>query len=263
MLDLYGYVSNVTVDWRIVVSLQIQMIGTGSAFGKSYYNNNALVTSNEYTLLIDCGVTAPRALHELNIEFTQIDAIFISHIHADHIGGLEELAFQLTYKYKHRMKLFLPDTIVTTLWEHSLRGGLENIAEGFTCLQDYFEVVALSEGLHELAPGLNVELLRTEHIQGKPSYSLIINDKLFYSADAKFNYDLLVDLSDRRGIKHIMHDCLLSGPGVVHASLDELLTLPEHIQKKVLLMHYSDNMPKYIGQTGQMSFIEQFKKYEF
>lgn len=263
MVDLYGYVCYVTFDWRIVVSLHIQMIGTGSAFSKSYYNNNALVTCNEYTLLIDCGVTAPRALHELHVEFPQIDAVFISHIHADHVGGLEELAFQLKYKFKHRMKLFLPESIVTPLWEHSLRGGLENIAEGISSLHDYFEVIALPDGRHELLPGLTAELIQTEHIMEKPSYSLLLNDKVYYSADAKFNYELLVDLVDRRGVEVIMHDCLLSGPGIVHASLDELFTLPEHVQKKVLLMHYNDNMPQYIGQTGPMRFAEQSKIYEF
>jgi ribonuclease BN (tRNA processing enzyme) len=245
------------------VSLQIQMIGTGSAFSKSYYNNNALVRSNGFTLLIDCGFTAPRALFELNIPFPQIDAVFVSHIHADHIGGLEEMAFQLKYRYQHKLKLLVPETLIAPLWEHSLRGGLENIAEGITCLEDYFDVVPLSEGKHELHPGLHMEMTQTEHIPHKSSYSVILNDTVFYSADAKFDYELLLQLSDQRGVLHILHDCVLGGSGAVHATLDELLTLPEHVQRKVLLMHYSDNMPEYIGRTGSMSFIEQFKPYSF
>ncbi|WP_284638829.1 MBL fold metallo-hydrolase [Paenibacillus silviterrae] len=245
------------------MSLQIQMIGTGSAFSKSYYNNNALVSSNGYNLLIDCGFTAPRALFELNIPIPQIDAVFISHIHADHIGGLEEMAFQLKYRYQHKLKLLVPEALLAPLWEHSLRGGLENLAEGITCLEDYFDVVPLHEGKHELHPGLVMEIFQTEHIPRKASYSVIFNDSVFYSADAKFDYELLVRLSDQRGIRYILHDCVLGGSGAVHATLDELLTLPEHIQRKVLLMHYSDNMPEYKGRTGNMSFIEQFKLYTF
>ncbi|UUZ95900.1 MBL fold metallo-hydrolase [Paenibacillus sp. P25] len=73
------------------MSLHIQMIGTGSAFAKRYYNNNALVRTEGFTLLIDCGVTAPRALYELNVPLTDIDAVLITHIHADHVGGSRSL----------------------------------------------------------------------------------------------------------------------------------------------------------------------------
>ncbi len=45
------------------MNLELQMIGTGSAFAKTYFNNNALLTDGAFTLLIDCGVTAPLALH--------------------------------------------------------------------------------------------------------------------------------------------------------------------------------------------------------
>ncbi|MDF2960866.1 MAG: fold metallo-hydrolase, partial [Paenibacillus sp.] len=65
------------------MSLQIQMIGTGSAFSKKFYNNNALAFCNGFTLLIDCGSTAPRALHELNIPLNRIDGLLITHIHSD------------------------------------------------------------------------------------------------------------------------------------------------------------------------------------
>lgn len=41
------------------MSLQLQMLGTGSAFAKKYFNNNALLGDGSFTLLIDCGITAP------------------------------------------------------------------------------------------------------------------------------------------------------------------------------------------------------------
>lgn len=240
------------------------MIGTGSAFAKRYYNNNALVFTRGFTLLIDCGVTAPRALTELNFSYPDIDAILITHIHADHVGGLEELAFQLLYIYKRRIKLLVPTPLVHPLWEHSLKGGLENKAEGFHRLEDYFDVVEIP--IHTrttLHPDLTIELLPTEHIPEKPSFGLLLNEKLYYSADARFNPDILLDIHERRGCDYILHDCQLNGPGMVHAALPELLTLPPDIQRKVWLMHYGDNMTEFIGKTGFMRFIEQMKIYEF
>lgn len=243
------------------MSLQLQMIGTGSAFAKTFYNNNALIHLNDFTLLIDCGFTASKALFELGISLDKIDAVLITHIHADHVGGLEELAFQSFYTFKRRLKLLLPFSLTNILWEHSLRGGLENKAEGMLSLNDYFEVVPLDENIPvAVRPDLTVQLLPTEHIRGKTSFSLLLNDRVFYSADAKFNRELLLSLHEK-GYEHFLHDCQLHSPGIVHASLEELLTLPVNLQKKVLLMHYSDEMPNYIGRTGQMTFIEQFKRY--
>ncbi|SCW38729.1 Ribonuclease BN, tRNA processing enzyme [Paenibacillus tianmuensis] len=245
------------------MSLQIQMIGTGSAFARTYYNNNALVYAGGFTLLIDCGYTAPRALHELGVSLDQIDAVLISHIHADHVGGLEELAFRYMYTFKRKIPLLVSSHLETILWEQSLRGGLENLAENVTSLNDYFKVVALREHTPTaLHPGLTVELLPADHIPGKRCYSVLLNGKIFFSADTRFNGPLLHELH-HKGCTVFLHDCQLDSPGLVHATLDELLTLPKPIQQKTLLMHYGDDMPQFIGKTGDMTFIEQFKTYMF
>lgn len=244
------------------MTVHIQMLGTGSAFAKKYYNNNALVHGSSFKLLIDCGTTAPRSLHELNMAPNQLDGILITHQHADHIGGLEEIAFRLLYSYgRKRIKLFLPETLVQPLWDFSLRGGLENVAEGFSSLSDYFNLVPLQEGVPvQITDDLKLELIRTVHIQQKFSYSLIMNDSLFYSADTVFMPDLLKGIV-QRGCKHIFHDCQLTSPGVVHASLDELLTLPEEIQRITYLMHYGDDMDQHASRIGFMKLLKQHVPY--
>jgi glyoxylase-like metal-dependent hydrolase (beta-lactamase superfamily II) len=236
------------------------MLGTGSAFAKKFYNNNALLETEGGVLLVDCGVTAPKALHDLGKPFDVIDAVLISHIHADHIGGLEELAFQMKFKYKRKPRLFIAENLVNILWEHSLRGGLEQ--DGNHSLDDYFDVRPLKPGVPaELLPGLKAELIPTRHIPNKSSYSFLFNDEFFYSADMVFSPELLTHLVKDRGVKIIFHDCQLFSPGEVHADLASLLTLPEEIQRITYLMHYGDDQPEYAGRTGHMRFVEQGKVY--
>jgi ribonuclease BN (tRNA processing enzyme) len=236
------------------------MVGTGSAFAKKYDNNNALIETDGFRLLVDCGITLPKALHQMGLSFQDIDAVLISHIHGDHVGGLEEFAFQMMFKYSRKPVLFIAETLIEPLWEQTLRGGLTQ--EQLNKLDDFFDVRPLEANKEiELHPGLIVELVQTKHILNKPSYSFLFNRRFFYSADMRFDGGLLRKLVGQ-GVSTIYHDCQLEAPGVVHASLEELLTLPEDIQKKTWLMHYGDTIEQYIGRTGHMRIVEQHKGYE-
>ncbi|REK76330.1 MBL fold metallo-hydrolase [Paenibacillus paeoniae] len=240
--------------------MQITMLGTGSAFAKHYYNNNALIEVGGYRLLLDCGITLPQALHEAGLDFSQIDGVLISHIHGDHVGGLEEYAFQMLFKYQRKPVLYIAKSLVEPLWEHTLRGGLTQ--GNLTKLSDFFDVHALEPGLSvELAPGLQIEPIQTKHIEGKASFSFRINHRFFYTADMIYDAPLLERLV-QDGVETIYHDCQLEPPGVVHATLDELLQLPENIQQKVWLMHYGDAMEQHRARTGPMRFVEQRKTYD-
>lgn len=239
--------------------MDILMLGTGNAFAKKYFNNNALLFMNGFTLMIDCGITAPLALHRTRHSLEEIDAIIISHIHADHIGGLEEIAYRMKFIHNRLPVLYVPDKLIQPLWEHSLKGGLSQ--ENWQRLEDYFDVRPIREGvpvsLHE---GLTVELIRTEHVPGKISYSMLFNDRFFYSADMKFHPDLVTDLVRSRGCI-VFHDCQFAVPGEVHATLAELLTLPDDVQANIYLMHYSDDRDQYEGRTGRMTFVDQHVRY--
>lgn len=244
------------------MTLELQMIGTGSAFAKTYFNNNALLRDGDYTLLIDCGVTAPLALHRLGKSFSDVDAVLITHIHADHVGGLEELAFKMKYTYKRKIKLYIAESLASILWEHSLKGGLYQARE-ITRLEDLFEVCPLAaDQPYSISDNIKVELIPTKHIPGKSSYSLYINDRIFYSSDMVYNPELLKHLTEKRGCKMILHECQLEGHGEVHTTLDELKRLPEEIRGMIYLMHYGDNKDEYLDQTEGMTFMEQGRIYK-
>nr|WP_245338992.1 MBL fold metallo-hydrolase [Paenibacillus shirakamiensis] len=237
------------------------MLGTGSAFAKTYFNNNALLHQGDFTLMIDCGITAPLALHQLGYAWEDIDAVLITHLHADHVGGLEEFAFQMKYRYHRKPVLYIAEPLATPLWEHTLSGGLSQ--DEIRVLDDAFEVRKITEGtIVTLTENLDVELIQTPHIEGKLSYSLYINGGIFYSADLRFQPDLLHKLVNERSCHTILHEVQLTGEGFVHTTLNELLTLPVALQQQISLMHYGDEKEDFVGKTGPMQFLQQHQLYE-
>lgn len=242
------------------MNLKLVMIGTGSAFAKKYFNTNSIWQTKDFTLLVDCGITAPMALHNAGISMDEIDGVLITHLHGDHVGGLEEIAFQFKFKFNRKPILFIPEKLVHPLWENSLKAGVAD--DSSSSLEDFFQVKLLQEDEPTtIAEGLIIEIIQTEHIPGKASYSLIINDDIFYSADMKFHPELLHRLEREGRCRLIFHDCQLHGQGVVHTTLQELMSLPQSLQEKIILMHYDDDMEDFIGQTGPMWFIKQNQPY--
>ncbi len=71
--------------------MKLIFLGTGSAFTLEYYHSNMLIEAPEGRLLIDCGGDARRSMAAQSLGALDITDIYISHLHADLIGGLEWL----------------------------------------------------------------------------------------------------------------------------------------------------------------------------
>jgi ribonuclease Z len=88
--------------------MKITCIGVGAAWDGEFPNNCHLVESETGTrMLLDLGYSIPRALWRYNLDPEFLDAIYISHPHADHYFGLP--AFLGNLKRDNRQK---PLTII-------------------------------------------------------------------------------------------------------------------------------------------------------
>jgi len=68
---------------------EVVFVGTSDAFGAGGRRQSAIVARGDRgSLLVDCGTTTVAGLAELSIERDEIDAMVISHFHADHFGGI-------------------------------------------------------------------------------------------------------------------------------------------------------------------------------
>lgn len=239
-------------------NLSLFFLGTGNAFTKTAFQTNLLIIKGQDHLLVDCGTLCSYAFENMyNGRITDIKNLLLTHPHADHIGGVEELALEGKYITKRLVNLVITDEFKKSLWEESLKGGIQYSEEGIMTFDDYFnqiKPVRIQKKPFEMfetnVGSINIKLFRTRHVttrknslkKSQISYGLIIDDRILFTADTQFNPSQLQFLLDKyKKIEVIFHDCDVMGYSRgVHAAYDELVTLPKEIKEKTFLSHYSE-----------------------
>lgn len=232
--------------------MKIIFAGTGSAFTINNYQTNTIISRNGKNLLIDAGGDIRFSLKDIGMSYKNIDSVYITHLHADHIGGLEYLAFCSYFdpSVKDKIELIANNELVREMWSSSLRGGLKSIQGKKTMLDDYFDVMMIKKNGKFFWEDIEFHIVQSVHIMDEysivPSFGLMITDpdsnkKIYYTGDTQYCPNQISDFYKQADL--IIHDCettpFKSG---VHANYLDLITLPYDIKKKMMLQHYQDNV---------------------
>lgn len=252
--------------------MRITMLGVGSAFSRLRRNSSLMAESGATRLVVDCGRTVPVALEEAGFGLADVTGFLITHLHADHIGGLEEVALSARFFERARVRLYGTASMLDRLWSCSLKGGLEFVeAELGTAvpqtLEDFFEPVVVPMGaFFEISPDLRVRLHPTYHVRGMESYAVEVeappggrDHRVFFTGDTRFDPALIVRATTEAC--RVLHDCQLVDFGEgnrlgVHCSYRQLLGLPPEIRAQLWLYHYGDTELPDAVADGFAGFLE-------
>jgi hypothetical protein len=263
--------------------LDLFFVGVGSAFTKRNYQTNLLLVKGNDHLLIDCGTKCSQAFYDLGMPITWVRNFLITHSHADHIGGLEEVSLLGKYMTKQKPNMIISETYQHILWDMSLRGGCaynEEEAGDILSFGDFWNVFRPQwaenfprETYRAGLGSLDVLIMRTKHVPDSSSdwqssfwsCGVIVDGRVMFTSDTRFDRELVEQYDEKFNLEAIFHDCQFFTGGV-HASLNELKDLPAHIKKKMYLTHYGDNWEQFEGKISEYGFADFAKQhvwYEF
>ncbi|KOR37760.1 MULTISPECIES: MBL fold metallo-hydrolase [Planktothricoides] len=252
--------------------IKILFLGTGSAFtvgADNYQSNMLLIDEQGNKLLIDCGSDIRFSLYAEGFSYLDITDIYISHLHSDHAGGLEYMAF--TTKFDPRCQkpnLYISKDIAGPLWQNTLSGGLTSVQGDINDLDSLFAVHKVSKNGHFTWQGIQFDLVQVIHIDNgyylMPSYGLFfaVNGlKIFLTTDTQLQVEKMQEYYDRADL--IFHDCETSKfPTPVHAHYNDLVKLPAEIKQKMWLYGYQPGPLPDATEGGFLGFVKRGQSFE-
>jgi len=258
--------------------MEITFLGSGSAFVQTEENfqSNILIEDKEMSLLIDAGSTIQEALKYSHKKLKDIDAIYITHLHGDHVHGLEYVGFSTYFSGQKKKTLIGEASIIFKLWENILSGTMGNINGKKMNIHDYFNIITHKKNSPFVKNGVSFFPKRVYHVISEnrddiPANSLYFStneNNIFISGDSQFQPKKLKKFYEQATI--IFNEVEFADyPGSVHTQFKQLNTLDDSIKEKMYLYHYSLNghcfndMDKIVKENGFAGLIKRGQKFSF
>ncbi|MGV8930990.1 MAG: MBL fold metallo-hydrolase [Luteimonas sp.] len=165
-------------------------------------------------------------------------ALFITHVHLDHVAGFERLfvAHYFDAAQRGKTRLYVPATVVPLL--HRRIADYPNVlAEGGANFWDAFQLVPVGDAFwHD---GLRLEVFPVRHHWPETAYGLRLPGSLAWSGDTRPIPEMLARYANANEL--VAHDCAVHG-NPSHSGIEDLeREYPRELLARCLLYHYSSS----------------------
>jgi ribonuclease BN (tRNA processing enzyme) len=232
-------------------SVTVTFAGSGDAFGSGgrYQACIHLRSAGAPPVLLDCGATSLSALRRSGLDPGEIAAVFVSHLHGDHFGGLPFLILEAQFARRTGpLTVAGPPGIIDRLAQ-----AMECLFPGSTAVSRRFTVdtVELPPGAAVTVEGVRADAFAADHPSGAPALSLrfTLGGKVVaYTGDTAWT-DALIELAagadlliaeayyrDKNVPYHLRHADLAAHRGQLAS-------------RRIVLTHMSDDMLDHMDQA--------------
>jgi ribonuclease BN (tRNA processing enzyme) len=217
------------------LNLGLRFLGVGNAQAVDLGSACAVIEADsEPLLMIDCGPDSLTAY--LDRYAAAPTAIYLTHAHMDHVGGLERLFFKTWFDPARRgkLRLFAHAALVPIL-QSRVADYPQVLAEGGANFWDAFQLVPLSRGFWHA--GFWFDVFPTRHHAPMSSFGLALKGSLTWTGDTRPIPEMLAEHAGSQEV--IAHDCVLHG-NPSHSGVDDLeREYPQALRQRMILYHYS------------------------
>lgn len=235
--------------------MRLTFVGSGDAFGTGgRFHTCFHVVSDSGSYLIDCGASSPVGLKQHGLTSDDIDAIFVSHLHGDHFGGLPFLLLdcQFLSQRQRPLRLIGPEGFADRLrlLHETMYPGTWEVLSRFK-----LEITEVPAGQERTIAGATVRTYEVLHPSGAPSLALrfVIDGRVVaFSGDTEW-VDVLREVAADADL--FICDCTgYMDPSPTHINYRTFLEHRDTLRaKRIVLTHLGPKMleaSKSIDEPG-------------